>query len=163
MNDCIVWSLFAGSNQTSALKNVAYLGNTYQIKNNFFPFKIETLKQWEIREPDFKQQLLNDDNRFVANYLAKQSLSEEAKKVLDNAKTVYKLFYAHLHLMVTKNWKIDTWDAGWYQIRRCLAEHNIATVEMKSLSCANELLAKKILPQIESFGFLDKDEVYDEG
>jgi hypothetical protein len=65
--------------------------------------------------------------------------------------------------MVTKNWKIDTWDAGWYQIRRCLAEHNIATVEMKSLSCANELLAKKILPQIESFGFLDKDEVYDEG
>jgi hypothetical protein len=43
-----------------------------------------------------------------------------------------------------------------------LAEHNLATDEIKELSKANEQLANKILPQIEEFGFLDKDEVYDE-
>ena len=63
--------------------------------------------------------------------------------------------------MATHKWKINTWDAGWYQIRRCLTEHNLATDELKELSKANELLANKILPQIETFGFLDKDEVYD--
>jgi hypothetical protein len=160
-NDCIVWSLFANSNQTSALKNVLYMGNTYQIKNNFYPFRLEEVKHWEVKDPDFRQQLTKDENRFVADWLSKNDLSEEAKDVIEKAKTVYKIFYANLNQMATNQWKIDTWDAGWYQVRRCLAEHNLATDEIKELSRANEKLANKILPQIEEFGFLDKDEVYD--
>ena len=60
--------------------------------------------------------------------------------------------------MTTKKWKIDTWDAGWLQIRRCLNDHNIAIEELKELNIANENLALKILPQIGEYGFLDKDE-----
>ena len=63
--------------------------------------------------------------------------------------------------MATVKWKIDTWDAGWYQIRRCLSEHNLGTEEILELNKANQHLASKILPQIEQFGFLDLDEVYD--
>lgn len=162
LNDCVVWSLFASSNETTALKNVQYLGNTYQIKNNFYPFRLEEIKHWEIKDPDFKFQIVNDQNRFVADWLSKNDLSEEAKQVIEKAKTVYKLFYANLNQMATNKWKIDTWDVGWYQIRRCLTEHNLATDELKELSKTNEQLANKILPQIEEFGFLDKDEVYDE-
>jgi hypothetical protein len=162
MNDCVVWSLFASSNETTALKNVKYLGNTYQIINNFYPFRLEEVKKWSIKDSDIKLQTVNDQNRFVAEWLKKATLSDEAKEVIEKAKTVYKLFYANLNLMATNKFKIDTWDAGWYQIRRCLTEHNIATDELKELSKANEKLANKILPQIETFGFLDKDEVYDE-
>jgi hypothetical protein len=160
--DCIVWSLFSTSNQTTALKNVSYLGSTYQIKNNFYPFRIEEIKHWEIEDSDFRQQLTKDENRFVADWLSKNNLSDEAKEVIEKAKVVYKLFYANLNQMVTKKWRIDTWDTGWYQVRRCLTEHNLATDEIKELSKANEQLANKILPQIETFGFLDKDEVYDD-
>jgi len=160
-NDCIVWSLFTNSNQTTALKDVEYQGNIYQIKNNFFPFKIEKLKKWEIREPDFKQQLTNDTNRFVAVWLSKNKLSDEAKAVLKLGEKVYKVFYANLHQMFTHEFKIQTWDAGWYQIRRCMTEHNIGVEEIKTLKEANDKLAEKILPQIEQYGFLDKDEVYD--
>ena len=160
--DSIVWSLFSNSNQTTALKNVRYMGNTYQIKNNFFPFKIEELKKWDIREPDFKLEMVKEDDRFVANWLSTASLSDEAKAVLEKARVVYKIYFANLHQMITNKWKIETWDAGWYQIRRCLTEHNIALDELKELSKANEKLAEKILPQIEEFGFLDKDEVFDE-
>ncbi|MEY4937330.1 MAG: hypothetical protein RIS64_3689 [Bacteroidota bacterium] len=78
------------------------------------------------------------------------------------AKVVYKLFYANLNQMITHKWKIDSWDAGWYQIKRCLTEHYLAADALKALSKANEKLAFKILPQIELFGFLDKDEVFDE-
>jgi hypothetical protein len=63
--------------------------------------------------------------------------------------------------MATKNWKIDSWDAGWYQIRRCLTEHNLGADELTKLSKANEILAHKILPKIEEYGFLDKDEIFD--
>ena len=161
-SDCIVWSLFASSNQTTALKNVQYSGKTYQIKNNFYPFRIEEIKRWEIKDSDLKLQIVNDQNRFVAEWLSKNELTIEAKEVIEKAKAVYKLFYANLNKMATNKWKIDTWDTGWYQIRRCLTEHNLATDELKELSKANEELALKILPQIEEFGFLDKDEVYDE-
>ena len=162
INDCVVWSLFAFSNETTALKNVRYMGNTYQIKNNFFPFKIEEIKYWDIREPDFKLEMIKDSDRFVANWLSTASLSDEAKAVLEKARAVYKIYFANLHQMITNKWKIETWDTGWYQIRRCLTEHNIALDELKELSKANEKLAEKILPQIEEFGFLDKDEVFDE-
>ena len=160
-NDCIVWSLFSKSNKTTALKNVRYLGEVYQIKNNFYPFRLEEIRRWEMKDPDFRLQMVNDQNRFVANWLSRNKLSDEAKEVLQKAKIVYKFFYAHLHVMATRKWKIDTWDVGWYQIRSCLKEHNLATDELKELSKANEKLTAKIIPLIEEYGFLDKDEVYD--
>jgi len=162
LNDCVIWSLFSPSNETTSLNDVSYLGKMYQIKNNFFPFKIEEIKHWDIKDADFKQQLVKDENRFVSDWLSKSELSSEAKIVIDAAKTVYKLFYSSLNQMATLKWKINSWDAGWYQIRRCLAEHNLASEEMKFLYSVNEKLANKILPQIEEFGFLDKDEVYDD-
>lgn len=161
-NDCVVWSLYASSNETTSLKNVSYLGKIYNIKNNFFPFRIEEIKDWEIKDSDFRQQLVRDKDRFVAEWIKKSDLSEEAKFVIEKSRTVYKLFFSNLNSMATHKWKIDTWDAGWYQIRRCLAEHNLATDEIKELNKANAILANKILPQIEEYGFLDKDEVYDE-
>ena len=160
-NDCVVWSLFSNSNETTALKDIQYLGNTYQIKNNFFPFLLKEMKQWEIKDADIRLQLVNDVDRFVANWISKNKLSDAAKEVLTKAKVVYKLFYSNLNQMVPMKWKIDSWDAGWYQIRRCLAEHNLGTDELKNLSIANEKLATKILPQIFEFGFLEKDEVFD--
>jgi hypothetical protein len=105
---------------------------------------------------------LRDENRFVADWISNTDLSDEAKLVLEKSTVVYKLFYANLNQMATNKWKIDSWDTGWYQIRRCMTEHNIGSSELKELSKVNEKLACKILPQIEEFGFLDKDEVYDE-
>jgi len=161
LNDCVVWSLFSSSNETTALKNVHYLGAIYQIKNNFYPFPLEEIKHWDIKDPDFRLQIVNDKNRFVAGWLSKNELSDEAKEVIAKAKTVYKLFYANLNQMATQKWKIDSWDVGWYQIRRCLTEHNIATAELKELNMANEKLAAKISPQIEEYGFLDRDEMFE--
>ena len=162
INDCIIWSLFTSSNQTTSLSNIQYLGSTYQIKNNFFPFSVNELKKWEIKDPDFRQQISTDEDRFVTNWIEKSQLSDEAKNVIMKAKEVYKYFYSHLNEMATHNLKIDTWDAGWYQIRRCLKEHNLGADELNELIIANDNLASKILPQIEEFGFLDKDEVYEE-
>ena len=160
-NDCIIWSLFSSSNQTTSLSNIEYLGENYNITNNFYPFLISDIKKWKIEDPDFRQQLSVDEDRFVANWINENELSEEAKKVLLKAKKVYEIFYSHSNSMVTQNWKIETWDAGWYQIRRCLNEHNLGEEEINALKVESDILANKILPQLEEFGFLDKDEVYE--
>jgi len=162
LHDCVVWSLFAGSNETTALKDVRYNGRTYQIRNNFFPFAIEELKKWDIRDADFRSQLQNDDDRFAAGWLRGKSLSDEAMDVLNKGKDVYKVFYANLNNMVTRRLRINTWDVGWYQIRMALKEHNLLGDEFRVLGEAHLRLRAKILPQIEGLGFLDRDEVYEQ-
>jgi len=159
--DCIVWSLFANSNETTSLKDVQYQNNIYQIKNNFYPFLINTLQNWDIKDPDFKLQMLNDEDRFVSKWLQNKHLSEESKQVLEKGEEIYKIFYANLNIMATHNLKISSWDVGWYQLRRCLAEHGIGFEEIEELKNMTQRLAEKILPKIYEYGFLDKDEVYE--
>ena len=65
ITDCAVWSLFADSNQTAAMKDVVYEGETYQIHNHFFPFAINELKKWQITDSDIRQTLLSAEDTFV--------------------------------------------------------------------------------------------------
>lgn len=158
LNDCLVWGLFAYSNQTTALKDVRYAGKLFQIRNNFFPFSIADLSRWEISDADIKSQLRKDEDRFVAKWLVGKSLSREAMDVLSAGRKVYKAFFSNLHNVSTKRLKISTWDAGWYQVRMCLKDHNLGGDEFAKLSAAMSSLERKILPQIEALGFLDRDE-----
>lgn len=160
INDCVVWSLFSLSNETTALKDVLYNGKTYQIKNNFFPYKLSIIKSWDIRDPDFKLQAAHDEDRFVAKWLGNKKLSIEAVEVLNKAKEVYKYFFENLQLIDTKKYKIDSWDAGWYQIRRSLSGQGFAGELLDDVKISNSNLAEKILPKIEENGFLDLDEIY---
>ena len=160
INDCVIWSLFSNTNQTAALRNVSYRNQIYQITNNFFPFSIKELQHWEITDPDIKDQLLRAEDRFVARWISTNEFSDEAKLVLEKARIAYEYFYKSLNKLSTKNWKIETWDAGWYQIRQCLEEHNLATAEIERLTEASRKLASKLLPSIYRYGFMVKDEIY---
>jgi hypothetical protein len=160
-NDCIVWGLFSNSNQTAALKDISYLGRKYQIKNHFFPFRIAEIKTWKINDSNFRQQINRDVDRFVADWISHQKFSKEAKNVLKHGKKVYQLYFENLNKIITKKMLVNTWDAGWCQIRQLLKEHHLGTDELETLNTANKTLAEKILPQIENYGFLDKDEVYE--
>ncbi len=120
------------------------------------------MKHWAIKDSDLKLHLSKDTDRFVATWIKKNKLSEEAIAVLEKGKEVYKIFYSHLNNLPTNKLKIETWDAGWYQIRRCLTDNNIGVDMINELKELNKKLSEKILPKIEEYGFLDKDEVYEE-
>lgn len=62
--------------------------------------------------------------------------------------------------MILKEAKVETWDAGWYQVRRCLTDNHLAFEQLEALQEGHEQLAQKILPDIEDYGFLDKDELF---
>ena len=57
VRQCTVWNLFADSNNTASLRNVAYKGKIFQIINHFFPFKFATVKKWEISDSDITRSL----------------------------------------------------------------------------------------------------------
>ena len=148
--DCVIWSLFAPSNQTVSLRNVEYEGKVYRMPNNLFPFLLEEISTWEISNPDIRMQVaMAKDDRFAAKWIEKNyaDISEEARAVLREGKNIYKKFYSELENLDRKKFKIEDWDAGWYQVRMSLG----ATIDLK-------VLGEKILPQIYELGFL-RDEV----
>ena len=150
ISDAVIWSLFAPSNQTASLRNVAYEGEIYRIRNNFFPFTLSEVRTWPCSSFEMVRQLdLAREDRFAAMWLKKHAdeLSTEARDVLSAGRAIYKQFFAKFSTLDVVRWKISDWDAGWYQIRMSLG----ATIDLSALSA-------KLEPQIYEFGFL-RDEV----
>ena len=156
INNCVVWSLFSNSNETVSMKDVVYENITYQIPNNFFPFKIQELKKWEISDKDIIKSLSYSENRFVADWLHEQILSREANAVLESAKELYKFFFKHFSELNTGKFKIQTWDAGWWQIKHSLLEQNLGQELINDLKAKHGKLKEKILPEIYNYQFLSK-------
>ncbi len=133
VNDCVVWSLFARSNNSTALSNVEYEGAVYQIKNQLHPWA-------------------GAEDRFAAQWLSTAALSTEAQSVLEAARKIYETFNARLSTLDRKKFRITTWDAGWYQVRGALKAAGL--LDDRSFRAEHEKLRRKLLPQIYSLGFL---------
>ena len=147
--DCLIWSLFDGSNQSASIRNVYYKDKTYQVTNNFYPFTKEEMKI-NSRFP----------NSFVSNLIASNRLSDEASKVLNIGKKIYETFYKRIDDVDLTKWRIDKIDyrCGWYQIRNALLELNDKKINqlIDELKANLDLLKLKIEPQIYCYGFLTK-------
>ena len=153
-NDCVVWSLFSNSNHTAALRNVQYAEQRYQIDNHLFPFPIKVVRAWRINDADIKLQLTGTEDRFAAIWLAKRKLSPQASAVLTAATAAYQAYFAALPDLRTSKFCIETWDAGWWQIRSALSDRGLAEESLHAVKLALDKLKAKLLPQIYSYGFL---------
>ena len=186
--DCVVWSAFAGSNNCVSLRNVEYKGRVWQIANQMYPFLLDEIRQWPCAHGDIAAQLAAaNEDRFLAKWLAeransfstgltgltglkgkenpvhpvnpvKNKLSPEARAVLDAARELYREFYANLTSTPWMDWKIETWDVGYYQIRNAMKD--VPTAGTPSLRIAHDTLRAKLLPQIYALGFLNPDVAY---
>jgi hypothetical protein len=154
INDCVVWSLFAGSNQTSSIANAAYEGKQYAIENEFYPFTVSEISKWPIGDSDIALGLQNARDRFVASWLQNAELSTEANELLQAGKAVYKCFYRDINTLRTPTFKISQWDSGWWQIRNALADQNKAAHELAQVTAIRKILQSKLLKQIYDYGFM---------
>ena len=68
------------------------------------------------------------------------------------ARRLYREFYANICHTPWMDWKIETWDVGYYQVRNAMKK--------KKISTAHDALRAKLLPQIYSLGFLNPDVEY---
>ncbi len=159
VNDCTIWNVFSNSNQTASIKDVEYEKEIYQIKNNFFPFLIAELKDWEITDSDFSLALASAEDRFVAKWLSEKEFSKEAKEMIEAGKEIYKYYFANLNQLRTNLFEIKTWDAGLWQIKKVLQDQDLARDLFKKLKEKHDILRDKILPQIYDYEFIPKIEI----
>lgn len=155
ITDCVVWNLFSSSNQTVAMKDVQYNGKTFQVHNHFFPFLVSEIKNWKISDSEIAITLTGNDERFVATWLQNQTeFSDKALPILAKAKEIYEYYFATLHQLRTAKYKIQTWDAGWWQIRNAIADENLADNMLADLKILHNNLKEKLVRQVYDFGFL---------
>jgi hypothetical protein len=145
VRQCAVWNLFADSNNTASLRNVAYKGQIFQIINHFFPFKVSVVKKWEISDSEITRSLKADSaDRFVATWLAAQELDAVSEDLLNLARETYKTFFKEFKNLPTAKCKVEHWDAGWWQIRRCLAEAGLETERLEEIEEMKKQLGVEI-------------------
>ena len=162
VSDCAVWSLFDSKNQTAALRNVFYNDRVYQIENHFFPFPIGEISNWTIADENIADSLGNANNSFVADWLAKQTLSNEAQRLFDCARELYQHYFAHALQKTDRTcqlaYKIETYDAGWYQIQQLLrlaaVQNSIGMERLSKIKTHHNELRSKLLPLFREFGIL---------
>lgn len=158
INDCVIWSAFAASNNTVALKDVRYKGNTYQIHNEMYPFLLSEVTKWKYGLSSISSQLFSaNEDRFLAKWISEHELSDEAKEVLSNAKVLYQCVYKNLGNIRWLDYKIELWDIGWYQIKEAAKVIPDAVLHLETLRKSVRKLADKISPQIAQYGFLPPD------
>ena len=154
IDDCTVWNLFSNSNQTASLRDVEYENHIYQIPNHFFPFLIADVKKWKIADAGIAETLATGVDTFVAEWLSKRELSPEALSVLRKGKQIYQFYFENLNQLPTTKFKIENWDAGWWQIRNSLSDVNLGKELMAELKAYHGVLRDKILPEIGRYGIL---------
>ena len=186
VTDCVVWVAFSNKNNCTALKDVRCQGDVWQISNQMYTFLLEEVRQWPCAHGDIAAQLSSaNEDRFLAKRLAGKTLSSEARAVLDAARQVYRGFYANITHAPWMDWKIETWDVGYYQIRNAMkgllslrgvsefgsskespnlqdskTPSSESNMGFAALRVAHDALRAKLMPQIYSLGFPNPDVEY---
>lgn len=157
INDCTVWNLFTNSNNTASLKNVEYEGEIFQIPNHFFPYPVNELMQWDIQDRDMRMALDQASNSFMADWLALRTLSNEAQTVLDKGREIYRFYFANLNQLRTAKFKIESWDAGWWQIKQSLKDVNLAIKMLDELRAPHNVLKEKVIKGLVNYKIISSD------
>ena len=161
VTDCVIWSIFADSNNAVALKNVEYKDSLYQIENQLFPFSLKELRTWDISDSSISLQIATaNEDRYTATWINNQTLSIESQKVMNAARKLYSKIFSNFSEIDWATAKIDTWDFGLMQIKSALNGTSFAREEFAELKKQQFELRRKLLPKIYEYGFLDEDVKY---
>ena len=154
--DCAVWSLFDSKNQTVSMRNVRYQNRVYQVVNHFFPFPMEEVRSWFVKEERMEDALCDTTHSFVAHWLSQKKFSAEARTVLMGAKAIYQFYFANLHLLRRTAFKIETHDVGWYQIRQALLDAKLGADMLTDFKLLHDRLKETLLPKLYDYGILHR-------
>lgn len=169
--DSIIYSHFHGSANQSSLRGIEYDGKPHNVFNQFFFMSPEDIK--ELADEHSNEAVYSDVNengvgRFTHTLLqgiessSEVSLSNEAQAVLETAKEILiKSFkYRKEFDKVKPEYHINTWDAGWYQVRGLVdwvvkngLDKEVETLQ-KLFKQQFTTLADKMQPLVYDLGFL---------
>ena len=163
--DSIIFSLFNTQSFQSSLRWIDYNGSRWNIKNEFFwlpaSFMLNLARTGTINKAVEDDVILyGTEERYVCKQLAlpeiQANLSDTAKAVLAKAtELVVKTFPFRKDFGFNHpEYKIFTWDAGWYQIKGILKEY--LPDDLKEFNELYKTFSDELRPLVYDLGFLYK-------
>lgn len=158
-SDCIVYSLFNTSSQQTSLRQIDYNNKKWDIKNEFFFMSVEDMRNLaneHCNEDVYMDIKEHGEERYVYKLLQDVKLSEDAQAVLDKAIELTKASFEYRDMFNEDHpeYHINTWDAGWYQIKGMLKEH--MPNELKEFNELYKALGDRMRPLVYELGFLKR-------
>lgn len=156
-SDCIVYSLFNTASNQSSLRQIDYKDKKWDIKNEFFFMSVEemmNLANEYCNEEVYMDIKEHGKERYVYKLLQEVELSEDAQAVLDKAIELTKVSFKHRKMFNDDkpDYHINTWDAGWYQIKGMLKEY--MPNELKEFNEMYKALGDRMRLLVYELGFL---------
>ncbi len=147
-HDCLIWTLFNGSNLTASANNLEWNGKKWSIVNHFIPFT-ET-------DVGINDRFASD---FMVAYLKGKKLSSESQAVLQAGKKLWQAYFTETDVFTIREaYKLNRPDVGWYQIRNALklrnAENYGKKTDFTEFEIAYKQLTEKLSPLVYEYGFL---------
>ena len=147
-DDCIIWMLFNRCNRTASASNMQWNGRKWSLVNHFIPYTEEEVGARDRFQSDF-----------MVQYLAEKLLSNESLALLDAGRELWRVYFnstdAH---SVREEYKLNSPDVGWYQIRNALRLRNESgdyqPIDFTVFENAYNELSEKLRPQVYELGFL---------
>jgi hypothetical protein len=161
-HDSIVYSLFNTSSNQSSLRQIDYKGKKWDIKNEFFWMSKEEMMNLSEKKyfDDLYRDARSSDERYVYKLLFKdgiyEKLSPDAKEVLDMATELVKTTFDMRKVLNDEHpeYHLNTWDAGWYQIKLILKQ--FYPEKLKDFSKKYKEFEDRMRPLVYELGFLRK-------
>lgn len=147
-HDCLIWTLFNGSNLTASANHLEWNGKKWNIVNHFIPFSESDVGANDRFESDF-----------MVQYLKGKKLSSEAQAVLNEGKKLWQTYFEETDVYtIREQYKLNRPDVGWYQIRNALKLRNAEDYGKKTdfteFEIAYKQLTEKLSPLVYEYGFL---------
>jgi hypothetical protein len=160
--DSIVYSLFESKSNQSSLRQIDYKDKKWDIKNEFFWMsKSDMLKLASDHSYDeLYRDARTTEERHVYNLLHNEGiysrLSPDAREVLDMATELVKKSFPMRKPLNEQHpeYHLNTWDAGWYQIKLILKKFYPA--ELIEFGRKYRAFEDRMRPLVYEVGFLRK-------
>lgn len=156
-SDSIIYSIFANENGISSFRDIKIDNKEFNIKNEMFFMSLKEIK--DLANINRNEAIYNDclrfnKDRFMYTVLKELELSKEGSLILETArKLVWESFkYRDKFNKLHPKYNINTWDAGWYQIKYLLNEYMKRDLEL--FEDMIKSLENKLSPLIYELGFL---------
>lgn len=147
-NDCLIWMLFNGSNNTASANGLQWNNRSWDIVNHFIPYTEE-----EVGAPS------RFESDFMVQFIENRDFSPEAKAVLDCGRELWRNYFSMQdEYQVRERYKLNRPDVGWYQVRNALKARNDSgnykKVDFTAFETAYKVLTEKLRPEVYEKGFL---------
>ena len=159
VSDSIVLSLFDTAAQQSSLRNIYIEGKKYDVINNLFFMSNKEIRELADQYSNtdvYEDSKIYEKERYIYEFIKSYNFTKEGQTIIDKAKElIVKSFkYRNEFNRLYPEYNVNTWDAGWYQIKAIIIKYKEFEEDMKLFNLMLTSLKNKMKPLVYELKFL---------